>query len=525
MPPAIYTRCPECSTVFRIAEQQLETAKGRVRCGACLNVFKAADHLVRPKSKSTGNTSKPEERPTRSPGESLEKLQHAHSSDESNLSQSDDVGFLKAHPSAELDIRNSGKSEKTQFPIDSFGQEDHPEKFAEQQDAAQNQDDASDKNHTTEATVSPDQADTETTEAFTQESAASETGSFEPDDEDIADFNDTSDDATEEPSSKPEASLTDTTWVDQQPNNETIDESHDPLSWETETSEKESHEVESQDIEPSSNESLDSLALENESRQPEIQNTEVLESSLDTALESEPGTDELDQTFIDDHDPFSDKEPETVKPKPRQQESASTDLDEQGTAMHDTTDDISIDTLNASLSGDSLEPDPLDEFDEIVEQKSHKYKWLAAIALLIVGFGWGISTLWSERQTLAWDDTWGSLVHTMCAVAPCDLQQRRDVDAIELLQRDIRPDQNDPNISEFKLMIRNNAAFEQPYPTVEIRFTDTQGNVVSTERHTPDNYLSEELKESLMPPNQQALIVIRARESHANAFGFEFNFQ
>lgn len=41
------TRCPKCGTAFRITSTQLESAKGAVRCGSCLNIFKAQDHLVK----------------------------------------------------------------------------------------------------------------------------------------------------------------------------------------------------------------------------------------------------------------------------------------------------------------------------------------------------------------------------------------------------------------------------------------------------------------------------------------------
>ncbi len=42
------TRCPKCGTAFRITQAQLQSAKGAVRCGSCLNVFKAVDYLVAP---------------------------------------------------------------------------------------------------------------------------------------------------------------------------------------------------------------------------------------------------------------------------------------------------------------------------------------------------------------------------------------------------------------------------------------------------------------------------------------------
>ena len=40
------TQCPHCHTAFRTSISQLQSADGMVRCGACLRVFAADDHLL-----------------------------------------------------------------------------------------------------------------------------------------------------------------------------------------------------------------------------------------------------------------------------------------------------------------------------------------------------------------------------------------------------------------------------------------------------------------------------------------------
>lgn len=40
------TRCPQCETTFRVTPEQLKARQGRVRCGACQEVFNALDTLV-----------------------------------------------------------------------------------------------------------------------------------------------------------------------------------------------------------------------------------------------------------------------------------------------------------------------------------------------------------------------------------------------------------------------------------------------------------------------------------------------
>jgi predicted Zn finger-like uncharacterized protein len=43
----MYTQCPKCSTVFRIAEEQIARHKGLVRCGSCRETFNAAWNEVK----------------------------------------------------------------------------------------------------------------------------------------------------------------------------------------------------------------------------------------------------------------------------------------------------------------------------------------------------------------------------------------------------------------------------------------------------------------------------------------------
>ncbi|MET0356364.1 MAG: DUF3426 domain-containing protein [Cellvibrio sp.] len=54
------TRCPTCATAFRVTSTQLESAKGAVRCGSCLNIFKAQDYLVKAADEEKALAQKPE---------------------------------------------------------------------------------------------------------------------------------------------------------------------------------------------------------------------------------------------------------------------------------------------------------------------------------------------------------------------------------------------------------------------------------------------------------------------------------
>ncbi|SFR46407.1 MJ0042 family finger-like domain-containing protein [Marinobacter gudaonensis] len=55
---SLQTQCPKCQTRFRVTEEQLGVAKGKVRCGNCMNVFNAIEHQIMPGS-SAGNRPSP----------------------------------------------------------------------------------------------------------------------------------------------------------------------------------------------------------------------------------------------------------------------------------------------------------------------------------------------------------------------------------------------------------------------------------------------------------------------------------
>ena len=43
---SLQTQCPKCDTRFRVTDELLGVAGGKVRCGTCMNVFNALEHRV-----------------------------------------------------------------------------------------------------------------------------------------------------------------------------------------------------------------------------------------------------------------------------------------------------------------------------------------------------------------------------------------------------------------------------------------------------------------------------------------------
>lgn len=96
------TRCPHCEQAFKVSEQQLTVANGRVRCGACMSVFDAKEHQL------------------------SEANHHSHQEIEASEKVSDDFSVFAPEPS-EDDSVNQSKTNFGEDFSDSFLELNHPE--------------------------------------------------------------------------------------------------------------------------------------------------------------------------------------------------------------------------------------------------------------------------------------------------------------------------------------------------------------------------------------------------------------
>lgn len=78
------TRCPQCSTSFRITPAQIQKARGAVRCGSCLHIFNAQKHLIegKPAEKKAPRTKpKPQQPAPQQESLAIEQPSQAHEVD------------------------------------------------------------------------------------------------------------------------------------------------------------------------------------------------------------------------------------------------------------------------------------------------------------------------------------------------------------------------------------------------------------------------------------------------------------
>ena len=78
--------------------------------------------------------------------------------------------------------------------------------------------------------------------------------------------------------------------------------------------------------------------------------------------------------------------------------------------------------------------------------------------------------------------------------------------------------------------MRNNANFSQPYPVMQINFSDIRGNTVAARRFLATEYLPIEYKQGdnkqqdLLAPNTSTSITMEIQDPGKQSKTYEFNF-
>lgn len=111
-----------------------------------------------------------------------------------------------------------------------------------------------------------------------------------------------------------------------------------------------------------------------------------------------------------------------------------------------------------------------------------------------------------------------------CAVLKCDITFPADIKQFKLAKHNIfaHPSVDDALI--IQVQIKNEAAFKQRYPTIQISMSDLNGNLVALRRFGPLEYLSSKATEQLptIAPDKQEDITLQVKDPGSNAVSFEF---
>lgn len=151
-------------------------------------------------------------------------------------------------------------------------------------------------------------------------------------------------------------------------------------------------------------------------------------------------------------------------------------------------------------------------------------RWLLGSALLLIVLAGQIA--WAERARWIDDARARAWLEPVCERFGCKLPLRRDATTLALLSRDIRPHPSVPGALIISATLRNDAAFAQPFPTVEITLSDLDEKRVAMRRFQPREYLADtRVIDKGLAAGASTSLVFEVADPGRNAVAFEFEFE
>lgn len=156
------------------------------------------------------------------------------------------------------------------------------------------------------------------------------------------------------------------------------------------------------------------------------------------------------------------------------------------------------------------------------EPRGRRLGWVALAAVLAVTLG--LQAVFAQRNELAADPRWRPLLERVCAHLRCTLPAWRDTDDLQLVEREIGPHPSVPDALLVTVTVRNDAAWAQAWPLLELTLSDLHGEPVAMRRFRADEYLGQPPESPTLAAGQTATARLEIADpgKQAVAFGFEF---
>jgi len=150
---------------------------------------------------------------------------------------------------------------------------------------------------------------------------------------------------------------------------------------------------------------------------------------------------------------------------------------------------------------------------------------LWSIGILLLTATLFIEYAWFNRDQLNKIPELQATIQSICLQLQCKDISIRDPAKIELITRNVYSHPNEKSALMVNVTMKNNATFAQPYPVMQIDFSDIRGNSVAARRFRPADYLDKDKQQSmLIQPGNSVSIALEIQDPGKQAMTYEFNF-
>jgi predicted Zn finger-like uncharacterized protein len=170
----------------------------------------------------------------------------------------------------------------------------------------------------------------------------------------------------------------------------------------------------------------------------------------------------------------------------------------------------------------NVKPDFVAENDEKKSSKSI-LMWLLFTLVLIIVLLWQAADA-VKKGSLKLPE--GEIKQFICEKIECysSVKTHSNLDKIALVSRSIREHPGRDNALIITTGIINSDSKAQPFPALEVKMSNLNGEVVAMRRFLPSEYLSDDIIQQGMQPNVLIPITLELKSPGKNAVAFEVGF-
>ncbi|ARU55063.1 zinc-ribbon protein [Oleiphilus messinensis] len=489
------TQCPNCGATFKLQEKHLNAAGGKVRCGSCMKVFNARDHLL-----TTTSSPTPQTAATEQPLSSIERAgsviasqaQHqdepiqpiSSQGNEANPSPlsfaSTDTATRSGSSSKNIDndeigwkfdesVSSTEKSSPTESELEKALEDDTEFMFQDDPDA-----DAEEESYTgSNATSSDDEFST----SF-----------LEIDNEKSHQFSDALDDAEEQESGP----TSDEQWAEKM-----LEELESSPARQNVTTKKEPEDTFAASPEPSSTHTYDQSVS---TQRPQYAEPSATPSVTPTNPAPESAYTRTAEFSVEHH--------HGSQPSPHNRENDLQDY----SRRHD-----------AESPFNNLKIDPIQAASHSRNKVVRAIVWLCIIAALTIGL---ITQLaWMHFDKLVQYPKLRPIYALACKYANCQLPELVDLSQIKSQNLIVRSHPTVKKALIIDAVIVNQATFEQPFPKIGLHFSDINNNIVAERIFFPKEYLTGDAEGmTIMPSGVPVHLAIEVQDPGRKAVNYSISF-
>lgn len=501
MSASFITQCPHCLTSFRVNQAQLGAANGAVRCGACLKVFNASQHMQGGTARSGGEPIPPQP-PVSVAAPAAAPVAPTVPSEPPRPSPAPGVATL-GWPLAPHSARPSADSTVAPAPIQPPAPAPAPARPAEQAPAAAKPADDTLWIH--------DDLDLD---SLNLDEELAKLDEFELSQE----FREL------QSAPKPAEALLG--------NRPTVRDPHDERWAEALLRDEERRTSEGGRQEPSLG------RIDEEPEQPPVAPPQPAPAPAEepaVAAAAEEEDDDLPSfSARRDDEPLEaleaaeaaeqDAEPDVEPPlMPRETPRLGTPLDDEDEEVDDKAPRRADPGLGETALHD-LSDEPLQlDWQKPKGRWGRRLLWLLLILLALAGLG--AQYVAYHFDELAREDAYRPWFAELCPQLGCSLPSKVDVEQIRSSNLVVRSHPDFSGALVVDAIIYNRASFSQPFPLLELRFADLNGQLIASRSFKPSEYLGGELAgQSEMPPQTPIHVSLDILDPGPKAVNYSLSF-